>query len=146
MVSPYFSQFFRFSSIFSPLDDAAVEIDYDYSHIPVDQLPTAKVLFETIGSVIGRSTRTTMTIRSNFYELGGNSLNSIFTVTELRNKGFHISITNFIAAKNLGEILEKMCSMEKINGNGGEIDLKVDCDMKLEAILLGNEHKEDTIE
>ncbi|XP_063703822.1 beta-alanyl-bioamine nonribosomal peptide synthetase ebony [Culicoides brevitarsis] len=127
-------------------DDAAVEIDYDYSDIPESQLPTAKVLFETIGSVIGRSTRTSISIRSNFYELGGNSLNSIFTVTELRNKGFHVSITNFIAAKNLGEILEKLCSVESVNGNSGNIDLKVDCDMKLEAVPLALEHKDDTID
>lgn len=104
------------------------------------------MLFETIGSIIGRSTRATMTVRSNFYELGGNSLNSIFTVTELRNKGYHISITNFIAAKNLGEVLDKLCSTEQINGNSVNIDLKLDCDMKLEAVPLALEHKDDTIE
>uniref|UniRef100_A0A336KE11 CSON009061 protein n=1 Tax=Culicoides sonorensis TaxID=179676 RepID=A0A336KE11_CULSO len=127
-------------------DDALVEIDYDYSNIPENQLKLAKVLFETIGGIIGRSTRTTMSIRSNFYELGGNSLNSIFTVTELRNKGYHISITDFIAAKNLEGVLEKIRSTEQINGNAVSIDLKVDCDMKLEAIPLALDHKEDTID
>lgn len=106
----------------------------------------AKDLFETVGSVIGRSVRATITINSNFYELGGNSLNSIFTVTELRNKGYFISITNFISAKNLGEVLERLTSVEKVNGSAVEADLKLDCDMKLEAVPLAIEHKDDTIE
>lgn len=127
-------------------DDSEVELDYDYSGVLECQMQVAKDLFETIGSVIGRSTRTTLSLKSNFYELGGNSLNSIFTVTELRNKGYFISITNFIGAKDLEEILTKISSAEKMNGGAVEADLKMSCDMKLQAISLVLDHKEDTIE
>lgn len=84
-------------------------MDYDYSDICETQKNIAKDLFETIGQVIGRSTRTTLSAKSNFYELGGNSLNSIYTVTQLRNKGYFIGISDFITAKTLQDILDKIC-------------------------------------
>ncbi|XP_004533561.1 uncharacterized protein LOC101450328 [Ceratitis capitata] len=88
--------------------DSSIVLDYDYSLVPAEIKHIAVDLFETVGGVIGRSTRTTLTLRSNFYELGGNSLNSIYTVTLLREKGYNVGISEFIAAKDLGEILEKM--------------------------------------
>lgn len=64
--------------------DSSIVLDFDYSQVPEDLKLTARDLFETVGGVIGRSTRATLAPHSNFYELGGNSLNSIFTVTLLR--------------------------------------------------------------
>ncbi|XP_017479430.1 PREDICTED: mycosubtilin synthase subunit C, partial [Rhagoletis zephyria] len=88
--------------------DSSIVLDFDYSLVPAEVKHIARDLFETVGGVIGRSTRTTLTPQSNFYELGGNSLNSIYTVTLLREKGYNIGISEFIAAKDLGEILEKI--------------------------------------
>lgn len=127
-------------------DDSKIELEYDYTNVPESHLPIAKDLFETIGQVIGRSTRHSLNISSNFYELGGNSLNSIFTVTQLRNKGYFISITDFIGAKNLGEILEKILNAQK-NFELSTIDINaIDSEMKLKALPLAMEHKNDTIE
>lgn len=95
--------------IFVFADDSEIFLDYDYSGICDAQKNVAKDLFETIGQVIGRSTRTTLSAKCNFYELGGNSLNSIFTVTQLRNKGYFIGISDFITAKSLQDILDKIC-------------------------------------
>ncbi|XP_067618590.1 beta-alanyl-bioamine nonribosomal peptide synthetase ebony [Eurosta solidaginis] len=88
--------------------DSSIILDYDYTHIPDDVKHIAKELFEIVGGVIGRSIRATLTANSNFYELGGNSLNSIYTVTLLREKGYNVGISEFIASKDLGEILQKM--------------------------------------
>ncbi|XP_053946246.1 beta-alanyl-bioamine nonribosomal peptide synthetase ebony [Anastrepha ludens] len=88
--------------------DSSIVLDYDYTLVPEEVKHIACDLFETVGGVIGRSTRATLSPRSNFYELGGNSLNSIYTVTLLREKGYNVGISEFIAAKDLGEILEKM--------------------------------------
>lgn len=96
------------------LDDSQLEVEIDYTGVPNDKLPIAKILFETIGNVIGRSTRTTLSLKSNFYHLGGNSLNSIYTVTQLRDKGYFIGITEFIQAENLGQILTEI-SKEKVS-------------------------------
>ncbi|XP_063980695.1 beta-alanyl-bioamine nonribosomal peptide synthetase ebony [Diachasmimorpha longicaudata] len=88
--------------------DAGKDVSCDYTGVPENVLPKAKVLFSTIASVLGRSGRCTVDVNGNFYELGGNSLNSIYTVTKLREQGFEIGITDFLKAKNMMEILEKM--------------------------------------
>lgn len=78
----------------------------------------AKVLFPTVASSIGRGIRDAVTVESNFYELGGDSLNSVYTVTKLRDQGYHISITDFITAKNMAEILSKM----KVNWDSDSLE------------------------
>lgn len=116
-------------------DDAEIVIDYDFSGIPEYKLSFAHDLFHTIGDVIGRSTRTTISAKSNFYELGGNSLNSIFTVSQLRHKGYKIGITDFIKAKTLEDILNRM--------NEEFVDEDF---MQLTAAPLALHHKNQTIE
>ena len=54
----------------SNLDDTSIVLDFDYSEV-ADSLQTmARDLFETVGNVIGRSTRRVLAPKSNFYELG----------------------------------------------------------------------------
>ncbi|XP_037948636.1 mycosubtilin synthase subunit C [Teleopsis dalmanni] len=124
--------------------DNSIVLDYDYSLVPDELKPAARDLFETVGQVIGRSTRATLALQSNFYNLGGNSLNSIFTVTLLREKGYSIGISEFIAAKNLGEILEKMVT----NSNKStDEDWVTACPhLNMEAIPLNDSHKNDVIQ
>lgn len=85
--------------------DTQLYIDQDYAGVPASQLQIARDLFEIVGNAIGRSIRGAVNVKSNFYELGGNSLNSILTVSQLKEKGYFVSITQFITAANLGEIL-----------------------------------------
>ncbi|XP_055381226.1 beta-alanyl-bioamine nonribosomal peptide synthetase ebony [Condylostylus longicornis] len=123
-------------------EDSEIIIDYDYSDVPESLQIIAEDLFETVGSVIGRSTRTTLSVKSNFYELGGNSLNSIYTVTKLREKGYFIGISEFIGAKNLGEILKKI-------SKGNVIEMEEDdvgSTLNLKAYPLRHEDREIVIE
>lgn len=117
-------------------------MDFDFAGIPESQLNIAKDLFETIGQVIGRSTRTAVSLKSNFYELGGNSLNSIYTVTQLRNKGYFIGISEFIMAKNLKEVLDRISLAANKNENIYELHEH----MKLKSEPLAMHHKNDAIE
>jgi hypothetical protein len=80
-------------------------------------------------------------VSANFYELGGNSLNSIYTVTKLRDAGFFVSITDFITASNLGEIIDKMHSKDE-----SSMDDEVQCDLGFKCLPLALEHKHDTID
>jgi hypothetical protein len=78
-------------------------------------------------------------------------LNSIFTVTQLRNKGFFISITDFIVASTLGEIIDKLKTKDEENNSASgaensKCDLYIQCDMELTCIPLALEHKDDTID
>lgn len=100
----------------------------------------AKVLFQTIGEVIGRSARTTISLQSNFYELGGNSLNSIYTVAKLRDRGYSIEISDFISAKSLREALDHTNEIDIIRGNNLST-VKAD----FVAYPLSEEHREETI-
>ncbi|XP_039970507.1 mycosubtilin synthase subunit C [Bactrocera tryoni] len=125
--------------------DSSIVLDYDYTHVPEDVQHIARDLFETVGGVIGRSTRTTLSLRSNFYELGGNSLNSIYTVTLLREKGYNVGISEFIAAKDLGEILEKMAHNRNSNAMIEDWSNAAP-HLNMIAEPLSHAHKQDVVE
>lgn len=72
----------------------------------------ARDLFEIIGEVVAKTTRLTISMESNFYDLGGNSLNSIYTVAKLRDRGYYIETTNFICAKNLRDVLNHITGVD----------------------------------
>lgn len=114
----------------------------DYDNVPLAHIQAARILFPTVASVVGRSARAAVTINANFYELGGNSLNSIYTVTRLRDQGYRIGITDFISAKNMGEILQRMRietdsdSEESTDGDGEQYVIEE----------LNDSHKQDVIE
>ncbi len=92
-------------------------VGYDLTDIPDDRLKTAKDVFQIISNVIGPSNRCTISLKSNFYALGGNSLNSILTVIQLRDKGHFIGITDFITAKCLAVVLDKICDGGNVEEN-----------------------------
>ncbi|XP_067010467.2 beta-alanyl-bioamine nonribosomal peptide synthetase ebony-like [Anabrus simplex] len=83
-------------------------VELDYSDVPEKQKDAATTLFETVVSVLGRPARSRLSLSSNFYELGGNSLNSVYTVTKLQDQGYPITITDFISARNMAHVLERM--------------------------------------
>ncbi|XP_043518672.1 mycosubtilin synthase subunit C isoform X1 [Frieseomelitta varia] len=113
----------------------------DYTDIPEKNLAKAKVLFPTVASVIGAGGRADVSISANFYELGGNSLNSIYTVTKLRDQGYEIGITEFITAKCLGEVLDRM----KISADDEPLENGLNEEEHIFE-MLNDSHKEDVIE
>ncbi|KAL1506202.1 hypothetical protein ABEB36_005604 [Hypothenemus hampei] len=88
--------------------DLIPEIEIDYEGVSAHHKKAAEDLFNTVAAVLGRSARNAISIHSNFYEIGGNSLNSIFTISKLTEQGYHINITDFISAIDFGEVLERM--------------------------------------
>ncbi|XP_015606701.1 uncharacterized protein LOC107273239 [Cephus cinctus] len=128
----------KYETITGPDSEEVVECDY--TGVPVDMLPMAKVLFPTVAFVVGRSSRAAVTVNSNFYELGGNSLNSIYTVTKLRDQGYQIGITDFITAKSMLDILIRMKSdsdAESVGDNDSLDNYIVE--------KLNDSHKDDVI-
>ena len=113
----------------------------DYIDVPEADLAKAKVLFPTVASVIGGGSRADVRIDANFYEIGGNSLNSIYTVTKLQDQGYEIGITEFITAKNLGEVLNRM----KTSTDGEPIDNGLNEEEHVFE-MLNDSHKEDVTE
>ncbi|XP_025833499.1 uncharacterized protein LOC108741169 isoform X2 [Agrilus planipennis] len=84
------------------------QVDIDFTGVADNQMEAARILFETVAVVLNRSARSAISIEANFYDIGGNSLNSIFTIMSLNEKGYHISIGDFIASMDLGEVLDRM--------------------------------------
>lgn len=111
-------------------------------------MSTVTDLFETIGQAIGRSARTTISLESNFYQLGGNSLNSIYTVAQLRNQGYFIGISDFITAKTLRDVLDKLLASEAAGGIPGseQVEESTDGQMRLRSLPLQHKDKSEVIE
>lgn len=122
-------------------NDNHTTIDCDYSGVPEEDMAKAEVLFPTVASVIGHSTRHAITIDSNFYHLGGNSLNSIYTVTKLKDQGYEISITDFITAKTMAEILLRMKLSSDLNS-----DEDINSNKNYYTEMLNDSHQNDVIE
>lgn len=95
-------------------NEGHLDVEYDFSGVPDNYKKICQILFDAVSSSIGGSAFKILSLKSNFYEIGGNSLNSIYTITLLRERGYFINISDFIAAKNLGEILFKLSSDSKV--------------------------------
>ncbi|KAJ2940472.1 hypothetical protein O0L34_g6402 [Tuta absoluta] len=89
-------------------DDTSITQEFDYTGVEPEEMEAAEVLLETVGEVLGRAARGAISIRAGFYELGGNSLNSIYTITKLREKGYYIDISDFLGAPTLGDVLSHL--------------------------------------
>lgn len=87
---------------------------YDYTGVAENEMEKAGILFKMIGQVIKRSSRATISLKSNFFALGGNSLNSIYTIAKLRDRGYRIEVSDFLSGSNLRGILD---AMREINSN-----------------------------
>lgn len=68
----------------------------------------AKEVFDIIAKALDTELRGVVSAESNFFELGGSSMNTVYTVQKLSEKGYYIKLTDFIKSKNLGEVLKKI--------------------------------------
>ncbi|XP_053619845.1 beta-alanyl-bioamine nonribosomal peptide synthetase ebony [Plodia interpunctella] len=119
-------------------DDTAITLDIDYSGIDEQDMEAARTLLTTVGQVLGRAARGALCARAGFFELGGNSLNSIYTITRLREKGYYIDISDFLGAANLGEVLSKLSTSPDCRNDNQE--------PKFTAELMRDDHKQQVID
>lgn len=98
-----------------PKEAFKMNFEYDLKNISRDKHRAAKKVFETIGVALGNDAHMKLTANSNFYRLGGSSLNTVTTVHELREKGYHVDINEFLKARTIGEIINHVSSNKKDN-------------------------------
>lgn len=91
----------------------AYRVTIDYDQIPIDQQEIATTVFDVIGCNIGR--KDAITTNSNFFDIGGNSMNLVSTVDELRDAGYFINIGDFLNAKDLNEVLDKIIPLTQFS-------------------------------
>uniref|UniRef100_A0A146KNY6 Mycosubtilin synthase subunit C n=1 Tax=Lygus hesperus TaxID=30085 RepID=A0A146KNY6_LYGHE len=109
----------------------------DLKGLNKEELTAGECLFRTISEVLGSSARGPITKDANFYSLGGNSLNSVLTISLLIEQGYAISVTDFISAQTLGDVLNRMCVTGVANHTS-----KSHWD-KFNLEILDDRHKED---
>ncbi|XP_026808972.1 uncharacterized protein LOC113551127 [Rhopalosiphum maidis] len=90
------------------VSDICKESKIDYTDVDASQMETAKYLFETVSSVLGSSLRSHISPAANFFALGGNSLNAIYTISKLADLGYFIAVSDFITAPKFGIVINKM--------------------------------------
>ncbi|XP_026684932.1 uncharacterized protein LOC103516838, partial [Diaphorina citri] len=115
--------------------DNSTAVQIDYTGIGSDRLPVAKVLFDTVVQVLGSSVRSHVSQSVNFYQIGGNSLNSIYTITKLREAGHQVSVADFVSAQTLGDIIDLILSNKAHPG--------ISLSNQYECVFLTHAHKQD---
>lgn len=123
-------------------NETSFNVEYDFSGVPDHYKSTCEVLFEVIQNSIGISAFKHLSLKSNFYEIGGNSLNSIYTITLLREKGYFINISDFITSNNLGEILFKLSKNSNISISLDETWKTVCPNLDLKSFSLKHDDKD----
>lgn len=78
----------------------------------------------------------------NFYDIGGTSLNTISCVNEFYKMNYDISITDFLKAKNIGDIIEQI-EVQKIGEALTPLEIKHELD--LETCPLNHRMKKECI-
>ncbi|XP_065340194.1 beta-alanyl-bioamine nonribosomal peptide synthetase ebony [Cloeon dipterum] len=120
----------------------ASSVQLDLSLCPESHLEAAEALLETVRSVLGAALKTdVLSLRANFYQLGGNSLNSIFTITKLQDQGYNIGISDFISASTLRDVVERMVIKKALEASEMDKENLVP-EQLYTAHMLSHEHKD----
>lgn len=119
-------------------------VEMDLGGVSSDKVETAEKVFRIIGASLGLISGEKISPLSNFFDIGGNSLNTIRCVNQLRKENFEISITDFLKAKNLGEILDKIDHRKPLRES--KIEFSVEPFMYLWAEALTDEMKSECVD
>lgn len=112
----------------------------DYAGVAHASMEKAKALFETIAEITAHFSSRSISLDSNFYEIGGNSLNSLYVIAKLRETNYGIDISDFITSKSLAAVIQKMCALDCAvdrNVSFGEIERK----LGLRSEMLAEKHR-----
>lgn len=87
---------------------------------------TVKVVLSIISETLQLSVpRLVENIQNSFFSLGGNSLNCVTTVLNLKRAGINVDIGSFLRCKSILEVITQFSTMERVFQVGGETGLLV---------------------
>ena len=72
---------------------------------PKDLSTIARDVLSTVGSIIGLLSDEKPLLTDNFFSVGGNSINAVFTVAKLNDIGHKISMAEFIEADSILDLV-----------------------------------------
>ena len=120
-----------------------VNVEMNLKDVLEGDIEKAVKVFQIIGESIGNPQGLIISPESNFYDIGGNSLNTLLCLEQLRAQNFDISLDDFLSAKNLREVL-KIIEI-RFPGRKSKMTYEVENKLKLYAQILNEKFKPECI-
>ncbi|XP_050686170.1 zwittermicin A synthase ZmaJ-like [Eriocheir sinensis] len=107
-------------------DAEDIQIDLAGVQAGSQEEEAARTLLLTVGRVLGPavSKGTSLSLDTNFFNIGGNSLNSVSTIMALKDQGYVVGIGEFMRATSLGEVLASMRKVADDEGDEEETEVE----------------------
>ena len=81
-------------------------------HVEAAFFPQARVLLESVASIIKDAAKKP-TLADAFFDIGGDSINMVMVIAKIADHGYHVSMTEFVTAANLGEVVAALSTQER---------------------------------
>ncbi|CAH1394602.1 unnamed protein product [Nezara viridula] len=85
------------------------EMKFDFNDLPDENRPAMRCLWSTLASVLPHAIRK-LSPEANFFNIGGNSLNSVLTIAKLSEAGYNIK--SFQIASSINLLLKRIWSLK----------------------------------
>ena len=76
----------------------------DFTDLPVSDHAKARVLLESVASVIQDPSKKPM-LHDHFFSVGGDSINMVLVISKLKDHGYNISVTDFVSSASMKELV-----------------------------------------
>lgn len=115
----------------------------DYADVVTVDLKKAEALFETIAATTVHFSNRKISCNSHFYEIGGDSLNSLYVISQLRDRNYVINVSDFISSKTLADVIERM---SPVNSAGHNVSFgRIESDFGFRSEMLSEKHRAEAI-
>ena len=96
--------------------------DEDFTgHIEAALYPQAKVVLESVASVL-RDVSRKPSLADAFFEMGGDSINMVLVIARINDHGYHISMTQFVLASTLADVVMALSTQQEDDDIGAVIE------------------------
>jgi len=113
-------------------------------HVPQEKFNEAKIVLESVSSIISDGTRKP-TLSDNFFCTGGDSINMVMVIAKINDLGYHITVTDFVTSNNLSDVVDAL-STEPMVEDLGKAWKKLQENNDYESGELQPEHKETVLD
>jgi len=96
--------------------------DEDFTgHVEAALFPQAKVVLESVASVL-RDVSRKPSLADAFFEMGGDSINMVLVIARINDHGYHISMTQFVLASTLADVVMALSTQQEDDDIGAVIE------------------------
>ncbi|XP_069163773.1 beta-alanyl-bioamine nonribosomal peptide synthetase ebony isoform X2 [Procambarus clarkii] len=121
------------------------QVDDDLSGVSDNEEAAARAVLLTVARVLGPTAARGkhLSLNASFFEIGGNSLNSVMTVTTLKDLGYNIDIGVFLKAKTLKDIVANLKSARQQEDSSAlDVCRQATENNEYTLLMLNNSHRD----